>query len=82
MLVEPGYIRLPELWGYNGMEQWWNLVLRPEEYEEAIFYQDDPVEACIPLIAPAVWEAGEKLKEYAVPVFEEIVRRHGLTDMK
>jgi hypothetical protein len=79
MLNKPGALRLPELWGYNGMEPWWDLVLRPEEHERAIVYDDDPIEACIPLVAPAVWDAGEKLKEHAFPVFEEIVRRHGST---
>jgi len=82
MMEEPNFVRLPELWGFNGMEPWWNLVLRPEEYERAILYEDDPVEQCIPLVAPAVWDLGEKLKEHAVPVFEEIVRKHGSESAK
>ena len=82
MLDEPNYVRLPKLWEHNGMEPWWNLVLRPEEYELVMFYKDDPIPDCIPLVAPAIWDLGEKLKEYAIPVFEEIVRKHGSTQPK
>jgi hypothetical protein len=82
MLEKPGNLRLPRLWKYNGTEPWWNLVLRPEEFERAILYEHDPIEQCLPLVAPAIWDMGEKIKEYAVPVFEEIVRRHGSTSVK
>jgi len=51
-------------------------VLRPEEYERALLYKDDPIEQCLPLVAPAVWEACEKLKEHLVPVFEKIIQLH------
>jgi hypothetical protein len=53
------------------------LVLHPEEFENAILYYPEPIEQCLPLVAPAVWNAGEKLKEYLVPVFEQIVQKHG-----
>jgi len=53
------------------------VVLRPEEFERAYHYEDDPIEECLPLIAPAVHDAANKLKEYLMPAFEKIVRQHG-----
>jgi hypothetical protein len=76
-LEKPTHIRLPDFWGYNGLEPWWVLVLRPEEHDRALLYKDDPIEDCLPLVAPAIWEAGEKVKEFVIPAFEEIARRHG-----
>src|SRR5450756_677794 len=76
-LIEPMHIRLPDFWFFYGIEPWWSLVLHPEEYERALLYMDDPIEDCLPLVAPAMWEAGEKVKEFVMPAFEEIVRRHG-----
>jgi hypothetical protein len=76
----PRSFRVNFLW--SGKDYWWPLVLRPEEYERVLLYKDDPVEECLPLVAPAVWEAGEKLKEHLIPVFEEIVRKHGSTQPK
>jgi hypothetical protein len=71
----PRLFRVNFLWAKK--DYWWPLVLRPEEYERNIFYKDDPIELCLPLVAPAVWDADEKLKEHLVPVFEKIVRKHG-----
>ena len=72
ILSAPSYVRVAELW--TGQDYWWPLVLRPGEYENAIFYKDDPVEQCLPLVAPAVWDAAEKLKEHLVPMFEKVVQ--------
>jgi hypothetical protein len=71
----PVSFRVNFLW--NGKDYWWLLVLRPEEYERALLYKDDPIEQCLPLIAPAVWDAGEKLKNHLVPAFEKIIQMHG-----
>jgi hypothetical protein len=80
ILQSPVSFRVNFLW--SGEDYWWRLVLRPEEFERAILYKEDPIEQCLPLIAPAVWEAGEKLKEHLIPAFEEIVRKHGSTQTK
>jgi hypothetical protein len=82
VLAEPVAFRSSDLWYDNNWDFWWKLVLRREEYERVLLYKDDPVEECLPLISPAVWDAGEKLKEYAIPIFEEIVRKYGSTQPK
>jgi len=71
----PRLFRVNFIW--SGKDYWWPLVLRPEEYECALLYKDDPIEQCLPLVAPAVWDAGEKLKDHLIPVFEKIVQMHG-----
>lgn len=71
----PRLFRVSFLWAKK--DYWWPLMLRPEEYERNALYKDDPIEQCLPLVAPAVWDAAEKLKEHLVPVFEKIVRQHG-----
>ena len=71
----PILFRINFLW--CGKDYWWPLVLRPAELETAILYEKDPIEKCLPLVAPAVWDAGEKLKEHLVPVFEKIIQMHG-----
>ena len=71
----PRLFRVSFLWVKK--DYWWPLMLRPEEYERNALYKDDPIEQCLPLIAPAVWDAAEKLKDHLVPVFEKIVRQHG-----
>jgi hypothetical protein len=87
-LPGPAYGRLVEVlerpllfrpsWLWSGKDYWWPLVLRPEEYERSRFYyEEDSIERCLPLVAPAVWDAAEKLKDHVVPVFEEIVQRNG-----
>ena len=75
ILERPGQCRVNFIW--SGKDYWWPLMLRPEEYERNALYKDDPIEQCLPLIAPAVWDAAEKLKDHLVPVFEKIVRQHG-----
>jgi hypothetical protein len=60
-----------------GEDHWWKLVLRPEEYARDPVYQPDPVDDCRPLVGPAITEAGEKLKDYLIPAFEEIATREG-----
>jgi hypothetical protein len=72
---QPVLFRSSALWSRR--DYWWPLVLRPEELETAIFYEKDPVEKCLSLVAPAVWDAGEKLKEHLIPVFEKIIQMHG-----
>jgi hypothetical protein len=72
----PAHIRLGELWAAK--DYWWRLVLRPAEYDRAIFYKDDPIEQCLPLVAPAVLDAAKKLKEHLVPVFEKVAEKHGV----
>jgi hypothetical protein len=71
----PALVRLGEIW--SGQEYWWPLVLRPEEFENAILYWDDPIEECLPLAPPAVWEAGEKLRDHFVPIVKQVVQKHG-----
>jgi hypothetical protein len=73
--AQPGLFRPGFIW--SGKDHWWLLVLRPEEHERVILYRDDPVEQCLPLVAPAVWDAGEKLMEFVVPLFEKVVVLHG-----
>ena len=73
ILDEPCLFRMNRLW--SGQDYWWLLVLRPEEYERSIsFYKDDPVEQCLQLVAPAIWDAAEKLKDHLMPVFDKILR--------
>lgn len=74
-------MRIPRLWTEYGEDPWWTLGLRPEEYEGGLsYYAPDPIESCLLLVAPAVQDAEDKLKHYAVPLFEEIVRRHGCSE--
>jgi hypothetical protein len=75
ILSGPSHVRTGELW--SGNDYWWPLVLRSAEYERALLYKDDPIEQCLPLVAPAVWDAGEKLKDHLLPVFEKVVEKHG-----
>ena len=77
----PSWLRTSFLWCRNSrgtpQDIWWTLVLRVEEFERAMLYEDDPVEQCLPLVAPAVHEARDKVKQYVLPFFEEVVRKHG-----
>jgi hypothetical protein len=75
ILLGPSHVRVGKLWA--GKDYWWPLVLRPEEFERALLYKDDPIEQCLPLVAPAVADAAKKLKEHLVPVFEQVVQKHG-----
>ena len=81
VLSKPLAFRTCRLWCHN-WGYWWKLVLHPEKYERVFLYKDDPIEDCLSLVSPAVWEAGEKLKEHVIPIFEEIVQRHGSTRPK
>ena len=69
---KPCIFRMNRLW--SGKDYWWPLVLHPEEFERAILYRDDPIEQCLPLVAPAVWDAAEKLKDHLIPVFDKIIQ--------
>ena len=82
ILSKPLAFRTCRLWCNDNWGYTWKLVLRLEEYGRVLLYKDDPVEDCLPLIAPAVWEAGEKLKEHVLPVFGEIVRKQGSSPQK
>jgi hypothetical protein len=65
-------------WLWSEKSYWWSLVLRPKEYEQSRFYyEEDPIERCLPLVAPAVRDAAEKLKDFVVPTFEKITEKHG-----
>lgn len=79
--AEPSDFRTSFLWCRNSqgipLDIWWPLVLRKDEYETAMLYKDDPIEECLPLVAPAIREAAEKLKKYIIPFFEEVARKHG-----
>ena len=75
ILDSPAHVRVGELWA--GEDYWWPLVLRPEEYARALLYKYDPIEKCLPLVAPAVADAANKLKEHLVPVFEKVIEKHG-----
>jgi hypothetical protein len=75
VLSSPAHIRVGELWA--GKDYWWPLVLRLKGYERALLYKDDPIEHCLPLVAPAVRAAAQKLKEHLVPVFGKIIQMHG-----
>jgi hypothetical protein len=77
ILSKPLAFRTCWLWSESNWDFWWKFVLHPEEYERAILYKDDPVEQCQPLVAPAVWDAGEKLKDHLIPVFEKVIQKHG-----
>jgi hypothetical protein len=71
----PRLFRMNFLW--SGKDYWWPLVLRPEAFERALLYKDDPIEMCLPLVAPAVADAAKKLEEHLKPIFEKIAQRHG-----
>ncbi len=77
ILSKPLTFRTDRLWCQSNCGHWWKFVLRPEEYDRALLYKDDPIAQCLPLVAPAVWDAGEKIKEHVIRVFEAVVRRHG-----
>jgi hypothetical protein len=77
ILSRPERFRLPFLWEPTGDEFWWHLVLRPEEYERGWGYEHDPIQACVPLVAPAIADMGEQIKAHLIPLFDEIVKRHG-----
>jgi hypothetical protein len=62
---------------WSGRDYWWLLVPRPKEHERVLLYKDDPVDQCLPLIAPAVADAARKLKEHWVPATDKIVQLHG-----
>jgi hypothetical protein len=64
-ISEANGIRVSRLW--CGRDDWWLVFVR----------QNDPVEKCLPVIAPAVADAAQKLKEHLVPVFEKIIQMHG-----
>jgi hypothetical protein len=72
---EPLSFRSSAFW--SRIDYWWLLVLRPEEHERVILYKDDPVEQCLPLVAPAVVDAVAKIKEHVLPYFERIIQMHG-----
>lgn len=74
-LLSPAHIRVGELWA--GDDYWWPLVLRPEEHARATLYRDDPIEQCLPLVAPAVADAAKKLKEHLIPLFKKVAERYG-----
>jgi hypothetical protein len=76
IFVRPLLFRVNWLW--SGKDYWWPLMLRPKELETAILYEKDPVEQCLPLVAPAVADAAQKLKEHLVPVFEKVLQKHGI----
>ena len=76
VLVRPLLFRPNWLWSRK--DYWWPLVLQPEEYERSrLGYIEDPIERCLPLVAPAVSDAAKKLKEHLIPVFEKIAEKHG-----
>ncbi len=77
VLAKPIAFRSSSLWFESNWGFWWNLVLRPEEFERVMRYKEDPVEECLPLVAPAIWDAGEKIKEHVIPLFEKIIQKHG-----
>jgi hypothetical protein len=71
----PVWFRINFSW--SGKDYWWLLVLRPEEHERFLLYKDDPIDQCLPLVAPAVADAARKLKEHWVPATDKIVQLHG-----
>jgi hypothetical protein len=76
-ILEQPFLFRPN-WLWSGKDYWWLLVLRPEEYERSRFYyEEDPIERCLQLVAPAVWDASEKLKDHVVPLFEKIAQKRG-----
>jgi hypothetical protein len=75
ILDRPRLFRVNFIW--SGKDYWWPLVLRPEEFDRVILYKDDPIEQCPPLVAPAVSNAAEKLKNHLIPVFEKVIEKHG-----
>jgi hypothetical protein len=79
ILSRPERFRLPRLWEPTGDEFWWHLVVRPEEYERGRGYEHDPIEACMPLVGPVIADMGEQIKAHLLPLFKEIVKRHGIS---
>jgi hypothetical protein len=78
-ILEQPFLFRPN-WLWSGKDYWSPLVLRPEEYERSRFYyEEDPIEQCLPLVAPAVVDASQKLKQYVLPIFEKIAQKHGKT---
>ena len=79
-IKEDYIIRQPELFRPNhlwsGKDYWWCFVLRPQEYAKVILYKDDPIEQCLPLVAPAAEDAAVKLKKHLIPLFERVVQLH------
>jgi hypothetical protein len=80
ILVRPLLFRVNWLW--SGKDYWWPLVLRPEEFESAILYRNDPIEQCLPLVAPSVADAAQKIKDYVLPAFQKIAQTHGKTSVQ
>jgi hypothetical protein len=76
ILEQPQLFRPNYLW--SGKDYWWSLFPdpeRPRTIRESLI--DDPIEQCLPLVAPAVSDAAKKLKEHLIPVFEKIAEKHG-----
>jgi hypothetical protein len=60
----------------NGqMDNWWELVLKPGD--EQSFLNPDPIDKCLPLVAPAVREAGDKLRDHLLPLFGRLALKYG-----
>jgi hypothetical protein len=71
----PQHFRTWWLWNDGQMDSWWEFVLHPGEDHD--FLNPDPIEKCLPLVAPAVEDAGNKLREHLLPIFERLVQRYG-----
>ena len=75
IIERPILFRVNFFW--SGKDYWWPLVLFPAVLETSISYKADAIEDCLPLVAPAIQDAVQKIKQYLVPIFEKVAERHG-----
>jgi hypothetical protein len=60
---------------WSGKDYWWPVMLFPDRLENSMSCQDNPIEDCLPLVAPAIRDAAQKIKEYLIPIFEKVVKK-------
>jgi hypothetical protein len=72
----PMHIRISTFW--SDEDHWWGFDPKYDDYRSlGKNIKPLPIEKSMELIVPAIYDSTEKLKKYVMPVFEEIVRRHG-----
>jgi hypothetical protein len=71
----PILFRLNPFW--TGRDYWWPVYPGSRELEHIIPSPEVPIEECLPLIAPAVHDAGQRIKSHLLPIFEEVIARCG-----
>jgi hypothetical protein len=72
----PMHVRSSTFWSDH--DHWWSLLQHPEENILLTRLDEyEPIEKCMELIPSAIYDSAAKLKKFVIPVFEEIVHRHG-----